>query len=242
MMSLHTFLPNWRKLNVNSLFHGVLSPSFTTVPETVCLVELISILRNFRYFNGQLFNGRPFYGHIRHERLQINMYQCFVFQFSQIFVLTGFPFFRWPYWIEDITKIQSNGLKNKTYQFEDNCAKVEYVRMPHWKTYKKSRYDVIESKFSKFEKSVISNFLLRSCGPSFIKIGQELWKWEAVTDRQTDILTHRQGSPWVNIFSPEMTEYKNERLKNATKLVELTITYISISYLPCCSYETDITL
>ena len=34
------------------------------------------------------------------------------------------------------------------------------------------------------------------------------------TDRQTDththILTHRRGSPWVNIFSPEMTEYKNK--------------------------------
>ena len=27
-------------------------------------------------------------------------------------------------------------------------------------------------------------------------------------DRYTDILTHRRGSPWVNIFSPEMTEYK----------------------------------
>ena len=92
---------------MNSLFRGLLSPSFTTVTETVCVVELISILRNFRYFryfNGQLCNGRPKYGHIRHQWFQINLNQCFVFRFLQILVLTVFPFFRRPFWIEDMNR------------------------------------------------------------------------------------------------------------------------------------------
>ena len=46
----------------------------------------------FRYFNGQLRNGRPNYGHIRHQRLQIYKKWRFVFEFTQI-VLTGFPGF-----------------------------------------------------------------------------------------------------------------------------------------------------
>ena len=104
--------------------------------------------------------------------------------------------------------IQSNELKNITYQFEENCAKIEDVRVPHWKTYKKAVMTSSNQKCQNLRK-VSSQFSLRSCGPSFIKIGQELWKWEAVTDRHTHILTHRQGSFRVNIFSSEMTEYKN---------------------------------
>ena len=105
MTSLYTFLPNWRKLNVDCLFSGVLSSSFTTVPETVCVVEPISILRNFRYFrcfNSYLFHKGPYYGHIRHQLLHINIYQRFVFRFSQILVLTGFPVFRRPFLTEDV--------------------------------------------------------------------------------------------------------------------------------------------
>ena len=37
------------------------------------VVELISKFRNFRYFNDKLCNGRPLYGHIRHQRFQINL-------------------------------------------------------------------------------------------------------------------------------------------------------------------------
>ena len=47
----------------------------------------------FRYFNGQIRNGRPNYGHIRHQRLQIYKKRRLVFEFAQIFDLTGFPFF-----------------------------------------------------------------------------------------------------------------------------------------------------
>ena len=103
MTSLYTFLPILRKLNVNSIFFRIFSPTFISVPKTFSVVELISKFRNFRYFrysNGQLCNGRPKYGHIRHQRFQIN--QCFVFQFLQILVLTVFPFFRRPFWIEDM--------------------------------------------------------------------------------------------------------------------------------------------
>ena len=34
--------------------------------------------------------------------------------------------------------IQSNEVKNKTYQFEENCTKIEDVRVPHLNTYKKA--------------------------------------------------------------------------------------------------------
>ena len=57
----------------------------------------------FRYL--QLRNRRPNYGHIRHQRLQIYKNKRFVFEFAQIFVLTGFPFFFWrPFWLEDISR------------------------------------------------------------------------------------------------------------------------------------------
>ena len=60
--------------------------------------------RYFRYFKGLLCNGRPKYGHIRHQRCQINVNQRFLFRFLQIFVLTGFPFLRPPFWIEDMNQ------------------------------------------------------------------------------------------------------------------------------------------
>ena len=97
-------LENWTStvyfIEVSVLF-------FISAPKTFCVVELISKFRNFRYiryFNGQLCNGRPKYGHIRHQRFQINLKQCFVFQFLQILVLTVFPFFRRPFWIEDMNR------------------------------------------------------------------------------------------------------------------------------------------
>ena len=58
------------------------------------------------------------------------------------------------------------------------------------------------------------NFLLRLCGQSFNKIGPKMWKLKTQTDIHTHAhahahaRTHRQGSSWDKIFSPEMTEYK----------------------------------
>ena len=60
--------------------------------------------RYFRYFNGKLRNGRPKYGYIRHQGIQINKNPRFVFRFSRILFLTVFRYFRWPYWIEDIDR------------------------------------------------------------------------------------------------------------------------------------------
>ena len=141
MTSLYTFLPILRKQNVNRIFYKVFSPTFISVPETFYVVELVSKCSNFRYFryfNGQLCNGRPLYGHIRHQRFQINLNQCFVFRFLQILVLTVFPFFsaaildrRYEPNTLVCNPIQSNELKNITYQFEENYAKIEDVRVPH---------------------------------------------------------------------------------------------------------------
>ena len=103
----NVFLQNLRKLNVDSIVIEYVTLTLISVPETVCIVELSSIFRNFRYFryfNGQLCNGRPLYGHIRHQRFQINLKQCFVFRFLQILILTGFPLFWQPFWIEDMNR------------------------------------------------------------------------------------------------------------------------------------------
>ena len=64
--------------------------------------------------------------------------------------------------------IQSNELKNKTYQFKENCAKIEDVRVPHWKTYKKAVMTSLNQNFQNVRKvssqfSISSKFFLRSC-------------------------------------------------------------------------------
>ena len=71
-------------------------PSSNLVIEIVCSKDLAqkSYFNGFfHYFNGQLRNRLPRYGHIRHQRLQIYKNWRFVLEFAQIFVLTGFPFF-----------------------------------------------------------------------------------------------------------------------------------------------------
>ena len=188
------FFPILRKLKVDSIFCRVFRPNFVTVPETGIVVELISNFRNFRYyryFNGHLCNGRPKFGHIRHQRCQINVNQRFVYRFSQILFLTVFPFLRPPFWIEDMNRkcwfaipykamrwrtklinLKKIAQKLKTWE----CRIVKHIKKPLW------RHQINISKI--WEKCHLK-FLLRSFGPSFIKIGQELWKWEAVTDRQT---------------------------------------------------------
>ena len=101
MTSLNGFLPKLRKWKVHRKVYRVFIPTFKTILETVCVLELESSFLNFRYFryfNGQLCNGRPNYGHIRHQRCQININQRFIFRFSQILFLTVFPFLRPPFW------------------------------------------------------------------------------------------------------------------------------------------------
>ena len=68
----------------------------------------------------------------------------------------------------------------------------------------------------KSEKNVISNFcwdyVVKFSSASAKICGNErLWETHRQTHRHTHkhTLTHRQGSPAVNIFSPEVTEYKN---------------------------------
>ena len=66
--------------------------------------KVLISFRYIRYLNGLLRNGRPRKGHIRHQRVQINTNQGFVFQISQNFILTVFRFFWRPYWIQDMNR------------------------------------------------------------------------------------------------------------------------------------------
>ena len=110
------------------------------------------------------------------------------------------------------------------------------MRVPQRKTSKKPlwRHQI---KIIKIWEKCHLKFLLRLCGPSFIKIGWKLWKLKTRTDAQTHThtQTHRQGSSWDNIFSPEMTEYKNigHRLRFRAKV--MFHTWPSDSFLLCLS-------
>ena len=85
--------------------------------------------------------------------------------------------------------------KLKTWE----CRIEKHIKKPLW------RHQI---KIFKIWEKYHLKFLLRSCGSSFIKIDQELWKWEAVTDRQTDTHWRSDGVPpgstysvlkWLNI-------------------------------------------
>ena len=86
----------------SGVFQSISLLSSTSVTETMyCIADHKSLKRPlFPLFNGKLRNGRPKYGHIRHQRIQINKNQRFVFRFSRILFLTVFRYFRRPYWIE----------------------------------------------------------------------------------------------------------------------------------------------
>ena len=88
--------------------------------------------------------------------------------------------------------IQSNELKNITYQFEENCAKIEDVRVPHWKTYKKA---VMTSSNQNFEnlRKVSSQIFVKTMWSKFQQNRSkivEIRDDHRQTDRQTD--THTQ--------------------------------------------------
>ena len=73
-------------------------------------------------------------------------------------------------------------------------------------------YNLIQK--NELKKNVIKAKLSRLYGSSFITNGSKLWKlkpWtDTITYARTQTHTHRQGSSWENIFSPEMTEYKKK--------------------------------
>ena len=103
--------------------------------------------------------------------------------------------------------IQSNELKNITYQFEENYAKIEDVRVPHWKTYKKAVMTSSNQNFQNLRK-VSSQIFVKIIWSKFHQNRPRIVEMRGCY-RQTHTHTDAQmGSVWVNIFSPEMTEYK----------------------------------
>ena len=84
------------------------------------------------------------YGHIRHQRLNLNTKQCFVFCFTQILILTvNSAIFLWssrPYWIEEINGKRSFAIlnnvmswKNIICRFEEIFHELQSVRVPQKK-------------------------------------------------------------------------------------------------------------
>ena len=68
-------------------------PSVYVYNQYLNMCKIFPNYRYFRYFNGKLRDIRLKYGHIRHQRIQINNNHRFVFRFSQILCLTDFPLF-----------------------------------------------------------------------------------------------------------------------------------------------------
>ena len=99
--------------------------------------------------------------------------------------------------------IQSNKLKSKMCQFEENCKKKWRCESGSLKNIdQNSRYDVIEAKFPKFEKCHLIFFYKIM----WSKFHQN--QLNSVQIKGCDRRTHR-ARPGVNMFSPKMTEYKN---------------------------------
>ena len=128
--------------------------------------------------DGQSFNGRPYYGHIRHQRLQMNIYQRFVFRFLQN--LEHVFRFGMPFWIEDINRkrwfaipYKAMSWRTKLINLEKIAQKLKTWECRIWKHTKKPLWRHQIKIFKIWEKCHLK-FCLRSCGPSYIKIGQEL--------------------------------------------------------------------
>jgi len=100
--------------------------------------------------------------------------------------------------------IQSNKLKSKMCQFEENCKKKnEGVRVAHWRT--SIKIAVMTSLRQNFQnlRSVISFFFYKIMWSKFHQN-----QLNSVQIKGCDRRTHR-ARPGVNMFSPKMTEYKN---------------------------------
>ena len=118
---------NFQYLRKNTFSFRRLPPSVYVYNQYLNMCKIFPNYRYFRYFNGKLRNGRPKYGHIRHQRIQINNNHRFVFRFSQILCLTVFPLFsaaildrRYQPRMLGCNPIQSNELKKKMAKFEED--------------------------------------------------------------------------------------------------------------------------
>ena len=82
------------------------------------------------------------------------------------------------------------------------------MRVPHRKTYKMTVMTSSKQKFEKMKKVSSQIFVKIIC----VHFHQNRTKIVEIKDpdRHTHTRTYRQGSSWDNIFSPEMTEYKNQ--------------------------------
>ena len=87
------------------------------------------------------------------------------------------------------------------------CRIEKHIKNPLWRHWINFFLNLRMVSSQIFVKVMWSNF--HQHRPRFV----EMRGCDRHTDRQTDThthtLTHRQGSPGVNIFSPEMTEHKN---------------------------------
>ena len=119
---------NFQYLRKNTFsFRRLEPPSVYVCNQYLNMCIIFPNYRYFRYFNGKLRNGRPKYGHIRHQRIQINNNHRFVFRFSQILCLTVFPLFsaaildrRSEPRMLGYNPIQRHELKKKLTKFEEN--------------------------------------------------------------------------------------------------------------------------
>ena len=119
----------------------------------------------FRYFIRMQCYRRRKYDHIRHQRLKINTKRCFVFSFTQILILTViFAIFVGHIGLKNLTENADLQSQTMTWAEEHdmsiwrNLSWISRRESAAKEIMKKSRYDVIQSKFSKNEKSVLSNF------------------------------------------------------------------------------------
>ena len=92
--------------------------------------------------------------------------------------------------------------------FEENRSKIATVRVPHWKTYKMAAMTSSILNFQNPWKMSLANILQIICGKFHqnrpIRMG-----CRDDTHRQTDTQTHRHPRFDPNIFSQNLTEYKN---------------------------------
>ena len=96
MTSLNGFLPKLRKWKVHRKVYRVFIPTFKTILETVCVLELESSFLNFRYyryFNGQLCNDDLIMAIFVISDLKSMKIDVLYLNLQIFFVLTVFRFF-----------------------------------------------------------------------------------------------------------------------------------------------------
>ena len=96
---------HWRVSRV--FFNKLVKTLFAVVP-----TKKYRFYHFFPLFYGELMQPTKKYGQIHHQRFKINTKRCFLFLFTQMFMLTViFPFsIVRPYWIEWINGKRSNSI------------------------------------------------------------------------------------------------------------------------------------